>query len=111
MCASTSSYNPLPPPAIFLLCSSQIHSRSAAAPWTRVLVPGNSEHLHPFPCTRNFLSSPWIHSEKKERDPSTTREEFHMCVYTVLQLHHTVPSNSIYEDEGVDYDYYDDPEE
>uniref|UniRef100_A0A8R7RED8 Uncharacterized protein n=1 Tax=Triticum urartu TaxID=4572 RepID=A0A8R7RED8_TRIUA len=103
-----SSYNTLPPPAISLLCSSQIHPRSAAAPWTRVLVPGDSEHLHPFPCTMNFPSSPWIHSEKKDRDPSTTREEFPMCVYTVLQLHHTVPSNSLPGDEDDDYDYYGD---
>ena len=95
MCASTSSYNPLPPPAISLLCSSQIHPRSAAAPWTPVLVPSGVDNHHQHPCAPRSLSTPRIHSEKNEHVPTITRKEFHMCVYTVRQVHHTVPSNSV----------------
>ena len=95
MGASTSSCNPLPPPALSLLSSSKIHPQSDAAPWMPVLVPRGVDNLHQHPCAPRSLSTPRIHSEKNEHVPSITRKEFHMCVYTIRQVHHTVPSNSV----------------
>ena len=94
MGASTSSCNPLPPPALSLLSSSKIHPRSAAAPWTPVLVPSGVDNLHQHPCAPWTISTPRIHLGKKERDPLTTRTEFRMSVYTVRRVLRAVLSNS-----------------
>ena len=95
MCAPCSSSTPISTPPFSLPQSLQNSLRTAVVPWMPVLVPGGVDHLHQHPSAPRSLSTPRIHSEKNEHVPSITRKEFHMCVYTIRQVHHTIPSNSV----------------
>ena len=68
---------------------------TTAAPWTPMLYPDDLGDPCSSPCAKIFWSMPQLHSEKKQRVPSSIRGEFCKYVYTIRQVHRTVPSNSV----------------